>query len=358
VSRRRRLPILEAALAASTFGLGHAALRRLSARGHRGPRSDHFDGVRFHNLEHTRDKTLFDLLLWQFSARRGAWAWREIEPQKPPQRVEGAQLRVTMVNHSTTLIQTCGLNILTDPIWSKRCSPFQWAGPSRFHAPGIRFEDLPPIDLALVSHNHYDHLDLLTLQRLSRERRPRIVVGLGNREFLETRGVRGIEEIDWWDEIEITPDVRLTGVPVQHWSTRTRLDLRKTLWLGFVIETPAGNVYFPGDTGFASHFAMVRELFGGFRLALLPIGACLPRWFMKESHLDPGDAVEAFAALRAEWAIPIHHGTFALGDDGQDHAVNELRRIAGEEFLILGPGESAVVPAASRTARSVRDRSR
>ena len=349
---KRRVSLFELAAITTSFGLGYALLRGLSARGYRGPVSDHFDGVRFRNLTPTRDKTILDLMRWQATSRRGEWSWRDIAPQVPPARVHGEGLRVTLVNHSTTLIQTAGLNILTDPIWSKRCSPYQWAGPARFHAPGIRFEDLPGIDLVLVSHNHYDHLDLQTLQRLSRERTPRIIAGLGNREFLEERGVSGVEEIDWWDRIEISPGVRLTGVPVRHWSTRTRLDLRKTLWLGFVLETPGGNIYFPGDTGFGSHFDLARERFGSFRLALIPIGACLPRWFMKDNHLNPTDAVQALEALGAEWAIPIHFGTFALGDDGQDYSIDELRKLGRKEFIALAAGESADVPAASNTARS------
>jgi L-ascorbate metabolism protein UlaG (beta-lactamase superfamily) len=344
--------LIAGGLFAGAFAAGYAVARSLSARGYRGPRSDHFDGERFHNLHPVADKSLYDLFRWQLSADPGEWEWREVTPAVPASRVEGDELVVTMVNHATTLIQTQGLNILTDPIWSRRCSPFQWVGPARYHDPGIRFDDLPPIDVVLVSHNHYDHLDVETLRALSRVHAPRIFAGLGNREFLQERGVDGATDIDWWESVEISPGIRLTGVPVQHWSTRTRLDLRKTLWLGFVLETPSGNIYFPGDTGFASHFELVRERFGSFRLALLPIGACLPRWFMKDNHLSPADAVKAFAAIGAEHAIPIHYGTFALGDDGQDYAIEDLRKIAGEEFLILGAGESARLPAPSSSVRS------
>jgi L-ascorbate metabolism protein UlaG (beta-lactamase superfamily) len=347
-----------ASAAAGLFGFSYALTRALSARGYRGPRSDHFDGQRFHNLEPTPDKSIADLLRWQLTASRGPWSWRDLVPSVPPERVHGDTLRVTLVNHSTTLIQTCGLNILTDPIWSNRCSPFQWIGPHRFHPPGVRFENLPEIDLVLVSHNHYDHLDLPTLRRLARLHGAPIFAGLGNREFLERWRVAGAVDLDWWDSVEIAESVRLTAVPVHHWSTRTRQDLRNTLWLGFVLETPGGNVYFPGDTGFASHFEMARDRFGSFRLALLPIGACLPRWFMKDNHLNPADAAAAFDALGAQWAIPIHHSTFALGDDGQDYAVNELRKLRRDEFIMLSAGESVEVPAASNKARPGPDPSR
>jgi L-ascorbate metabolism protein UlaG (beta-lactamase superfamily) len=237
------------------------------------------------------------------------------------------------VNHATTLIQMDGLNILTDPMWSERASPVQWAGPRRFHAPGIAFEHLPPIDLVVLSHNHYDHLDIGSLRRLSREHRPRIVVPLGVRAFLERKGIRGAEEGDWWTERPVGDGVRLTTVPAKHFSGRGLLDRDRTLWASYVIAGPAGNVYFAGDTGFGPHFEEVRQRFGAIRLAILPIGAYEPLWFMSRVHVSPTEALRAHGVLGASTSLAIHFGTFQLADDGQLEAprrLEELLQAAGE----------------------------
>jgi len=299
---------------------------------YRGPKSDHFDGKRFLNLRPTRHAGFSDLVKWLTHRDQGPWSkWREITPAAPPpERVAG--LRVTWVNHSTMLIQTANVNVLTDPIWSERCSPVQWAGPKRHHAPGIRFEDLPPIDVVLISHNHYDHMDAPTLSRLERKQ---TFVGLGNAAF-----VKGATDLDWWESASVTNDVRVHCVPAQHFSSRGVTDRDANLWCGFVIETPHGNVYFAGDTGFGPHFAMIRERFGPMRLALLPIGAFRPEWFMCSVHVSPRDAVRAARELGAEVAIPMHWFTFHLGDDGQDEPAEVLRRELTDDvhFEILQPG--------------------
>jgi L-ascorbate metabolism protein UlaG (beta-lactamase superfamily) len=305
----------------------------------RGPKSDHFDGKRFHNLQATRHAGFTDMVKWLTNRQHGPWdEWREIEPAKPPRRVEGGALQVTWVNHSTFLVQTENVNILTDPIWSLRCSPVQWAGPKRRHAPGIRFEDLPPIDVVLISHNHYDHMDVATLERLKREHRPRIYVGLGNAAFVE-----GATDLDWWDSAAIAEGVKVHAVPAQHFASRGLTDRDANLWCGFVLETPHGPVYFAGDTGWGPHFGMIRERFGAVRLALLPIGAYRPEWFMCAVHISPVDAVRAARELGAAMSIPMHYGTFDLGDDGQDEPVEVLRGAMGEvPFTILAPGQAWV----------------
>lgn len=307
---------------------------------YRGPKSDHFDGRRFHNLTPTSHADGLDFLKWVTSRDEGPWdEWREITPAAPPpQRVSGGELRVTWVNHSTFLIQTENLNILTDPIWSDRCSPVQWTGPKRHHAPGIRFADLPPIDVVLISHNHYDHMDAPTLERLKREHNPRIFVGLGNAAF-----VKGATDLDWWQSAEVAEGVRVHAVPAQHFSSRGIPDRDANLWCGFVLETPHGSVYFAGDTGWGPHFPMIRERFGAMRLALLPIGAFRPEWFMCAVHISPKDAVRAAQALGAELSIPMHYYTFHLGDDGQDEPLQvlreELAKTPGVRFEVLKPGE-------------------
>jgi L-ascorbate metabolism protein UlaG (beta-lactamase superfamily) len=310
-----------------------------SAPKYRGPKSDHFDGERFHNLQRTTHAGFTDMVRWMTNREEGQWQeWREITPAAPPpERVSGGELRVTWVNHSTFLIQTENLNILTDPIWSDRCSPVPFAGPKRHHAPGIRFVDLPPIDIVLISHNHYDHMDAPTLERLKREHDPRIFVGLGNAAFVE-----GAVDLDWWQS-GIAKGVRVHAVPAQHFSSRGTADRDANLWCGFVIETPHGPIYFAGDTGWGPHFEMIRKRFGAMRLALLPIGAFRPEWFMCAVHISPKDAVRAAQALGAERSIPMHYGTFHLGDDGQDEPVQvlreELSRVPGVRFEVLKPGE-------------------
>jgi L-ascorbate metabolism protein UlaG (beta-lactamase superfamily) len=305
---------------------------------YRGPKSDHFDGKRFHNLEPTHHAGFRDVVRWLANRDEGDWQkWRVVAPAHPPKRVAGGELRVTWVNHSTFLIQTENVNILTDPIWSLRCSPVQFAGPKRHHAPGIRFEDLPPIDVVLISHNHYDHLDESTLKRLMREHKPRIFAGLGNAAY-----VKGATDLDWWQSAAIADGVTAHCVPAQHFSSRGLTDRDMTLWCGFVIETPHGPIYFAGDTGWGSHFAAIGQRFGAMRLALLPIGAFRPEWFMCSVHISPRDAVRAARDLGATTSIPMHYSTFHLGDDGQNEPAEVLQRevaAAGDvRFEILQAG--------------------
>lgn len=322
-----------------------------SAPRYDGPVSDHFDGKKFVNQEPITVSG-FAFLRWRMNRELGHWPdWIDAEPgPAPPERVTGDDLRVTFVNHSTVLVQMDGLNVLTDPIWSHRCSPVPWAGPRRRRPPGIRFEDLPPIDLVLVSHNHYDHMDVPTLQRLQQEHTPRVLVGLGNTVYLESEGIERVEDMDWWDERDVAPGIRVTAVPVRHFSGRGLTDRAGTLWTGFVIEGPAGKVFFAGDTGWGIHFEQIRERFGPMRLAILPIGCFRPRWFMSRVHIDPEQAVRAAEVLEAETSLGVHFGTFSLGDDGEKEPVEELERAVkavsnpGPRFWALDHGESRDVP--------------
>lgn len=321
-----------------------------------GEPSDHYDGSRFFNPGGALvDKSFFDMLRWRFRREVGPWRdWVDAAPgPRPPARVNGGAVRVTFVNHATVLVQTGGVNILTDPIWSGRASPLSWMGPRRVRPAGIRFEDLPPIDAVVVSHNHYDHMDLQSLKRLSDRDHPRILVFLGNRALLEKADIRNVREIDWWQHEDIR-GVRIHGVPAQHWSARGTRDRYRTLWGGFVIESSGGNIYFAGDTGEGPHFDTIAERFGPLRLAMLPIGAFRPEWFMAEAHLSPSQAIHVHERLKARRGMAIHFGTFSLGDDGEEEPVRVLREtmarksVSSDSFWVLEFGEGREVPAVTR----------
>lgn len=323
-----------------------------SAPRYNGPVSDHFDGKRFRNQGEVASNGFFDLLKWQLTSDPGPWReWTDAPPgPPPPERVGPGELRVTFVNHATVLVQVDGLNILTDPVWSDRVGPVSFAGPKRARPPGIRFEDLPPIDYVLVSHNHYDHLDLPTVRRLGKAFGPRFFVGLGNARLFFDNGIGNVVDLDWWDSVELRNGVKLTAVPAQHRSNRGMSDEKRTLWAGFVIEGANGYTYFAGDTGFGPHFAQIRERFGAPRLAILPIGAYRPEWFMAPVHLSPRGAVEAHRVLAAHHSVGMHFGTFDQADDGQDepvHALAAARAAAGvdaDRFWVLDFGEGRDVP--------------
>ncbi len=273
-----------------------------------GPVSDHFDGTHFFLKGAATDKGPLAVLRWQFSQReRPAWpkAWPSTQT-KPEPRVEGDALRVTYVGHATMLIQTAGLNILTDPVWSERASPYSFIGPKRINAPGIRIEDLPKLDLILLSHNHYDHMDSATLMRLARENPCRIVTPLGNDKILSNfRTPMKADAYDWGQSVDIAPGITVHLGPSQHWSARGLNDRRMALWASFVIDTPGGKILHIGDTGYGTGeiFHELHRKPGAMRLAILPIGAYEPRWFMRDQHVDPEEAVRIFGDVDAAYAI-------------------------------------------------------
>jgi N-acyl-phosphatidylethanolamine-hydrolysing phospholipase D len=243
-----------------------------------------------------------------------------VQPTFPSPRAPAGLLTATWVGHSSVLLQLGGLNILTDPMWSPRASPVSFAGPRRWVPPAIAFEALPPIDLVLQSHNHYDHLDDRTVRQLSRAHPEAAwLVPLGLAAFVRDRGARRVTELDWWQEVEVGP-VRVACTPAQHFSGRGFTDRGSALWCGWAIAAPAQGkrVFFSGDTGLHPEFAAIAARYGPFDVALLPIGAYEPRWFMRSIHMNPEEAVEAFRALGARAMIPIHWGTFKLTDEAMD----------------------------------------
>ncbi len=269
-----------------------------------------------------------------------------VKPSVPPPSVDSPSLLATLVNHSTVLLQQPGLNLLTDPIWSKRCSPAAFAGPPRHRLPGVEFDRLPPIHTVLLSHNHYDHLDLPTLRRLAARGGMRFVVPLGVACLLTRNGIGPVDELDWGDSLNL--DVAtIHAVPAFHFSGRSLFDRDRTLWCGYMIESAIGMVYFAADTGFGPHFGWIRERFGAPRAAFLPIGAYKPRWFMSPVHMNPEEAVEAHRILGAGASIAIHHGTFQLADEAIDAPRQELlaclsaSTVPRDSFLVLDNGQSA-----------------
>jgi len=323
---------------------------------YQGPSSDHFDGEVFFNPDGAPPGKLGDILRWRFVEKRPKWpslAPSPFPPAKPEVRLSGNALRVTHVGHATMLIQAGDINILADPVWSERVSPLRFAGPKRVNPPGVPFDALPPIDIVLVSHNHYDHLDIATLARLKHAHDPLVITPLGN-DTIIGRGVPSMRILtgDWGDRLEAGENLRIHFEPVHHWSARGLNDRRMALWAGFVIEGPAGKIYHVGDTGFhgGRHYREAAEKHDGFRLAILPFGAYEPRWFMKSQHQNPHEAVRGMELCKASHVAGHHWGTFQLTDEAIEapkqalHAALDEQGIARERFRPMHPGEVWDVP--------------
>ena len=316
-----------------------------------GPPTDNFDGTRFFLEGHTIDTSRMDLLRWRFGGERAKWPETFPSPHpkdKPPPRVENGT-RVSYVGHASVLIQTHGVNILIDPVWSKRASPFQFAGPARVNDPGIDLADLPPIDAVLVSHNHYDHLDLATLSKLATNPKTRFLAPLANDAVMQGHDPRiKTQTFDWGGKTEIGRGISVHFEPAYHWSARGLFDRRMALWSAFVIETPSGKIYHIADTAYADGelFRKARAKHGDFRLAILPIGAYAPRWFMKKNHIDPNEALAIMQECGAREAMAHHWGTFQLTDEPIDEPPQllakalEREKVDAEKFRVVRPGQA------------------
>lgn len=283
-----------------------------------------FDGKRFNNIEPFEDKSLFTVLKWRLFIDRPDW--KDVKNQKffKPSTLRSDSLKMTLIGHSTVLIQVNNINILTDPHFSMRSSPVSFAGPKRVILPAIKFNDLPPIDLVLISHNHYDHLDLPTLKKLSDKFSSTILVGLGNLDLLKSEGIKNVYELDWWDKFDFK-GVPVHFTPAQHWSARGPFDKRETLWGGFYIEARK-KIFFAGDTGYGKIFKMINKKYGDMDIGLIPIGAYAPRWFMKNTHVSPEESVKIFKDLNLKKALGIHFGTFKdLTDEPRLKPIEDLK---------------------------------
>jgi L-ascorbate metabolism protein UlaG (beta-lactamase superfamily) len=313
------------------------------------PISDHCDGRHFFNPGvPSSSRGLLQVARWRLGTERAAWPSAISDPAfaPPPGVVAAGDVAITFINHASFLIRLPGAVVLIDPIFSERCSPVSWAGPKRVRPPGIALADLPRPDVVLLSHNHYDHMDFPTLREIQRRFAPRFVTTLGNGPALAKLGIAATE-MDWWDDIGIG-SLNIVATPARHFSARTPFDRNRTLWAGFMIRSKEGQILFAGDSGAGSHWLGIRTRLGVPDVALLPIGAYEPRWFMAAAHMNPAEAVEAHIALGASRSVGMHFGTFQLTDEAIDApltalaAAREAAGLAPDRFTTHGFGETRV----------------
>lgn len=309
---------------------------------YRGPISDHFDGQLFYNPEHPKRKTPFDIIK-ELISQQVAASCIPVSKSSPVTKFSTPnKVKITFINHSTVLIQTRQLNLLTDPIWSKKLIPFPMS-PIRVRPPGITFNEIPPIDIILISHNHYDHLDFRTLKKLNNKFHPLILVPLGNKTFLEKNGIQHVVELDWWEKVKINK-ATITFLPAQHWSARWLTDGYQTLWGSYGIELENKKIYFAGDTGYSTHFKKIKLRWGKPDISFLPIGCYEPHNMVYFHHLNPREAIQAHQDLASKQSISIHYGTFALGCAAiyrpiiALHKARKAMHISENEFMILKEG--------------------
>ncbi len=313
------------------------------------PLSNHFDGKKFFN-PHAKEKfPYFRLLKWLIKRKEAKWPkWVQNHyPCQLPTHLKEKEIAVTFINHASFLIQTANLNILIDPIYSKRISPSALIGPKRVRLPGIPFKLLPPVDLILITHNHYDHLDIPTLKRLKKTHNPLFISGLGNKKILKSHGFRQVIELDWWEKYHYRSS-EITFVPAQHFSSRSPFDRNQTLWGGFMVEILGKKIYHMGDSGYGPHFQEIQKTLGSPDVSLLSIGSYKPRWFMKKMHINPEEAVQAHLELDSQLTIPMHFGTFPLSDEPFEQPLVNLEASIKKHRItkikVLDFGETVLIP--------------
>jgi N-acyl-phosphatidylethanolamine-hydrolysing phospholipase D len=325
------------------------------------------------NYTDATDKSRLELLRWQWERARAGLP----KPPEKPTPVVAPDLKfvsanngktqepaITWIGHATMLVQMGGLNILLDPVFSERASPVQFAGPKRHQSPGIALKDLPRIDLVLLSHNHYDHLDTASVKALNQQPggAPLFIVPLGVKKWFAAEGISNVQQMDWWDKQTVKTaagEVEVHFTPVQHWSARSLGDRRATLWGGFALFASDFHLYFSGDSGYSQDFTDTQKYFaarqtaalgGGFDMALIAVGAYEPRWFMKEQHVNPEEAVQIHLDLKAKRSIGVHWGTFDLTDESLDQPPKDLaiaraaKKLPQEAFNVMAIGQTLKLP--------------
>lgn len=298
----------------------------ISESGYKGPVTDHFDGKRFFNPGGGKANGFRDVLKFGFNRKRGEWIdnYENHVHSDSIKNHTDSGVKILFVNHSTFLIQMDGLNILTDPVWSERASPLSWAGPKRYRKPGVSFDLLPKIDLVLLSHNHYDHLDLDALKKLQKLHNPTFIVPLGVDKILFKNGIDKVLPMDW-HEIKPFQNLKISATPAIHFSARGMLDRDNTLWCGFMLQG-SKTIYFVGDTAYDQElFKNIGEKYPEIDLAMIPVGAYKPSWFMSSIHTSPEEAIKIHLDIHAKQSIGCHFGTFELADEGVEDVPKDLK---------------------------------
>lgn len=320
----------------------------ISAPGYTGNSTTNFDGTKFINREGYDNKGFFDMIKWITNREPGTWTEKTaadvVFGEIPAEKISDSTQVITYINHSTFLIQTNGLNLITDPVYSERVSPVSFAGPKRMRPPGIHFDDLPKLDIVMISHNHYDHLDINTLKKIQKHFDPLFITPLGVDLYLQKKGISKTVSLNWWQTHKVNNEISISVVEAQHFSSRGLFDRDKTLWAGFVIESNNGNIYFAGDTGYNDFFKKIGEEYFPIKTAIIPIGAYIPRWFMGPVHVDPKQALQIHKEVGAELSIGMHYGTFPLADDGEMDPINDFEKEkTNENFILLKEGEKRII---------------
>lgn len=301
---------------------------------YRGAISDHFDGKKFYSHDNNQMGSFKDLIVYQITQKKAKWPYLMQEEVSKIDVLEkvGKEIRYKLINHATLLIQHNNVNIITDPVYVTRASPFpNVIGPRRYRNPSLPYDQLPNIDIVLISHDHYDHLDLITLKQIAVDHQPIIYVGLGLKGYLEKFSIGNVVEMDWQEEIN-TMGLKLTFLPAKHWSNRA-FSPYKTLWGSFMIQSNAKTIYFGGDSAMDKHFKEIRTLYPQIDLAFIPIGAYVPRSFMSYVHMPPEDALEAHKILQPKHSVAIHWGTFQLTGEGMYDPIDELQSLMDQEGI-------------------------
>lgn len=317
----------------------------ISEKGYTGTVSSHFDGKKFFNPNGIKGSGFWNVLKWSFTRKKGEWKadYTDYAPKDKILDAPTDEVKILFVNHSTFLIQIDGINILIDPVWSMRASPLSWAGPKRLRQPGIHLNSLPKIDLVLLTHNHYDHLDVDTLEAIDKKHRPEYIVPLGVNKILERLNIPNVRQLDWYRHT-MFDKLKITATPAIHFSGRGMLDRDNTLWCGFMING-FKNLYIVGDTAYDDRlFKDISHKFPPIDLSIIPIGAYKPKWFMSPIHTDPDEAVQIYNDTASKKSIACHFGTFQLADEGLEEVPKDLHKalnkfgVSSESFILPKEG--------------------